>query len=117
MPASYDFILDGDLEQARDRIAAALRGNGFAAEPASDGGLSVQRGSAARTLLLGALAGRATFMRFAVSFDDRGTTVIATLSREIAAGALRGGVIGARRTAAVFDELARRLGVELKNPV
>lgn len=108
--------MTGEPDDARELIAGVLRSNGFTVDAAAGGGLAVQRGSATRTLLLGGLAGAATFMRFAVSFDDRGGSVVATLRRDVAAGVMRGGVIGAQRTSAVFDELARRVGVALAGP-
>lgn len=113
MASNYSFLLSDSIESARPRIVSALAANGFASEPLSNGGLVATRGSARRTLLLGGLAGKHLHMRFEVQFltDTRpeGDRVVARISRNLTAGALAGGVIGATRTASVFDELAGRI--------
>jgi hypothetical protein len=117
MASSYDYFLSDSIDDARSRVADVLAANGFASEPSPNGGLIASRGNATRTLLLGGLAGKHMHMRFDVQFftDARpeGDRIVARISRDLAAGALKGGVIGATRTASVFDELATRLGAGL----
>lgn len=117
MAAGYEFFLSDSIDDARSRVAGVLAANGFASEQSPNGGLIATRGNATRTLLLGAFAGKHTHMRFDVQFfaDDRpeGDRVVARITRDLAAGALRGGVLGAARTASVFDELAVRIGAGL----
>ncbi|MCU1415265.1 MAG: hypothetical protein JWN80_2605 [Microbacteriaceae bacterium] len=113
MAGTYDYFLTDSLDDARTRLAEILRQNGFAAEATPNGGLVASRGSATRTLLLGGLAGKGMHMRFDVQFFDDNGRVVARLSRDLAAGALKGGLIGATRTASVFDELAARVGAAL----
>ncbi len=113
MAANYDFFLTDSIDAARERLAGILAANGFTAEGTPNGGLLASRGNATRTLLLGGLAGKAIHMRFDVQFFEDGDRIVARLSREHAAGALKGGIIGASRTATVFDELSNRVGAAL----
>jgi hypothetical protein len=113
MAASYDFVLTVGPKEACDRLRAILRTNGFTTEQSPEGGLIASRGNPTRTLLLGAFAGKAIYLRFDVEFIGGGAPVIARLRREPGAGAVRGGLIGATRTASIFDELARRVGAAL----
>lgn len=113
MPANYDYFLTDTIDEARGRLAAILAANGFTTESTPNGGLVASRGNATRTLLLGGLAGKAMHVRFDIQFFEDGGRIVARLSRDLAAGALKGGVIGASRTAGVFDELSNRVGAAL----
>jgi hypothetical protein len=113
MAGTYDFFLSETIDQARDRIAGLIASDGFALQATPNGGLTATRGSAGRTALLGAFAGKQMHVRFDVQFFDDGGTIVARLTRDLASGALKGGVIGASRTADVFQQLANTVGLGL----
>jgi hypothetical protein len=114
MASSYDFFITDGIDQAREQVAAAIAAQGFLLEATPSGGLIATRGSMARSLLLGAFAGKNMHLRFDVQFfaDDQGR-IVARLSRDLASGALKGGVIGAARTADAFADFANQTGAAL----
>lgn len=113
MAISYHWLLGDPIETARSRCAAILAANGFATLPSPTGGLIASRGSALRTLILGGLAGSGLRLNFDVEFESESDRTTVRLARRRSAGALTGGVIGATRTASVFDELGRRVEAAL----
>jgi len=114
MAASHDFFISGDHEAARKVIAEALQSQGFAVSSTPENGFLAKRGSAGKTLLLGAMAGKSFQVSFVVDFmvDDQGR-LVARLGRNMTSGALKGGVIGASRTNTVFEETANAIGAAL----
>ena len=105
MAGRYDINFSGDPQAVKDLVARVLGEQGFATRGTPDGGLTAKRGSTGLTLLLGGLAGKNLQMTFSVEFlgaADGG--LIARVSRSVAAGALKGGALGASRTNTVFGE-------------
>ena len=111
MAGSYDFFVTEGIDATRGRVTAALDAQGFTAETTPNGGFIATRGSATRTLLLGAFAGKGLHLRFDVQFfsGDEGK-IIVRISRDLAAGALKGGIIGAAKTADAFTDFANGIG-------
>jgi hypothetical protein len=107
---TYDLFLSGEQQKARDVIVQSLSGQGFSLQQTPNGGLLAKRGSAGATILLGGLAGKNFQITFIVEFfsSDDGT-LVARLSRNMAAGALKGGAIGANRTNNAFIDTANAL--------
>lgn len=107
MAALYDFFITDTVDASKQVIDAALRSQGFDLASTPEGGLVASRGSTAMTVLFGAMAGKKMHMSFDVQFfvDEQGRTV-ARLIRNLAAGALKGGAIGASRTAQEFQTTA-----------
>jgi len=114
MASVHDFFLTGDHEAAKAQVASALQAEGFAITPTPKGGLLAKRGSMPITLLLGAMAGKNFQVTFTVEYlvDDSGQ-LVARLSRDIAAGALKGGAIGANMTNNKFVDTAAALSTAL----
>lgn len=84
---------------------------GFEVTGTPDGNALAKRGSLARTLLLGAMAGKRGFqVTFPVAFysDPQGNLIV-RLSRQLGTGALKGGVIGANMTNNAFLETSEQL--------
>lgn len=105
MAGQYDIRFSGDQHAAKDLVARVLGEQGFTVAAAPSGGLTAKRGSTGLTLLLGGLAGKNLQMTFSVEYlgaADGG--LIARVSRSVAAGALKGGALGASRTNTVFGE-------------
>jgi hypothetical protein len=114
MASSYDFFVTEGIDATRARVTAALEAQGFTAEASPNGGLIATRGSATRTLLLGAFAGKGLHLRFDTQFftGDDGR-IIVRVTRDLASGALKGGIIGAAKTADAFTEFANGIGGSL----
>jgi hypothetical protein len=113
MPAAYDFHIPSPVDAARDAVAHALRAQGFEIEASPNGSLIAQRGSFGLTMVIGALAGAKMHMRFDVQFFQNGAETVARLNRSLAGGALKGGAIGASKTADAFQDAAHQLGKRL----
>jgi hypothetical protein len=102
----YDILISGDAQAAKDLVVRVLGEQGFTAETNPNGGLTAKRGSAGATLLLGGLAGKNLQMTFFVQYlDGADGSLDVRLSRNTAAGALKGGAIGANRTNGAFIDL------------
>lgn len=106
MAGQYDIFFSGDAQAAKDLVARVLGEQGFALETTPNGGWTAKRGSAGMTALLGGLAGKNLQMTFFVEFFTAtdGAPVI-RLGRNTAAGALKGGAIGATRTNNAFVDV------------
>jgi hypothetical protein len=82
---------------------AALKSAGFEVNSTPEGNLVATRGSLARTLLLGAMAGKGFQVTFPVAFySDPVGNLLIRVSRQLGSGALKGGVIGANMTNNAF---------------
>ena len=93
-------------QAAKDLVVRVLGEQGFTTETNPNGGLTAKRGSAGATLLLGGLAGKNLQMTFFVQyFDGSDGSLDVRLSRNTAAGALKGGAIGASRTNNAFIDV------------
>jgi hypothetical protein len=115
MASSHDFFVSGKQDAAVGIVAQALEGEGFSLTTTANGGLLAQRGSVARTVLLGAMAGKNFHLSFTVDFmtDSQGR-LVARLNRELASGILKGGAFGAAKTDRVFQECADAIGFALE---
>jgi hypothetical protein len=115
MASSFDFFLSGDHEAARAQVVGSLQAQGFAVEATPAGGYIAQRGSAAKSLWLGAFAGKSFHVSFILEFfvDSQGV-LVARLNRGSALGALKGGAIGVNLTKNAFIDTANALVVALK---
>jgi hypothetical protein len=102
----YDIFFSGEAQAAKDLVTRVLGEQGFAVTANPNGGLTAARGSAGMTALLGGLAGKNLQMTFFVEFftGTDGSPVV-RLSRNTAAGALKGGAIGAGRTNNAFVDV------------
>jgi hypothetical protein len=116
MASSYDFFISGDHDAAKTIIGSALTAEGFTVTSNTDGGLHAVRGSTAATVLWGGLAGKKLHMAFDTQFfvDDKGQ-LVARLARDLAVGALKGGAIGASKTATAFEVASNAVGTALTN--
>ncbi|SKB00341.1 hypothetical protein SAMN06295879_2989 [Agreia bicolorata] len=116
MASSYDFFIAGDHDAAKTIIGNALTAEGFTITINTDGGFHAVRGSTAATVLWGGLAGKKLHMSFDTQFfvDDRGQ-LVARLKRDLAVGALKGGAIGATKTANAFEATSHAIGTALTN--
>ena len=114
MPAAHDFFIVGGHDFGRQIVASTLEGLGFAISATPTDGLLAKRGSAASTFWLGALAGKNFQVTFVIDFmvDPHGR-LVARLNRDIAAGALKGGPVGASKTDAAFQETANAIAAAL----
>ncbi len=75
-----------------------------------DGNLVAARGSLARTLLLGAMAGKGFQVTFPAAFySDPEGHLLVRLSRQLGTGALKGGVLGANMTNNAFVATGEQL--------
>lgn len=111
MASQTEFLLSGDPAAAHRVVTDALTAQGFATEPYTNGWLKATRGSAAKTALFGGLAGNnlhITFLLF-LGIDPEGRPT-ARLDRDLTMGALKGGAIGASKTAAVYVETRDAIG-------
>ena len=87
----------------RDKTVEALSSAGFEVTKSADGNLVAKRGSMAKTLLLGAMAGKNFQVTFPVAFySDPQGNLVARISRELGTGALKGGAIGVNMTNNAF---------------
>ncbi|MFT4122225.1 MAG: hypothetical protein QM635_00150 [Microbacteriaceae bacterium] len=104
MPSAIDYFLSTGIDEVRSATVQTLGDNGFRVTTLPDGNLVAERGSLGATVALGALAGSRFHVKFPVSFFTApdGRTVV-RLSRTAAAGAIKGGALGAARTAKAFD--------------
>jgi hypothetical protein len=114
MASSYDYFVSDSVEDARNRVAASISAQGFGVEATPAGGFIASRGSRAKTVWLGAFAGKDMHMRFDVQFFQDGDRIVVRLSRGLGGAALKGGAIGASRTADQFQNFANRLGTDLQ---
>ncbi|MCD1569829.1 hypothetical protein [Agromyces mediolanus] len=105
MASSYDYFLLGDHAAARAAMRGALEAQGFTITETPTGGFFAKRGSTARTVWLGAMAGSKFVINLAVDFmTDAQGLLVARLHRDMTSGALLGGAIGAAKTATIFGE-------------
>lgn len=111
MATSTEFVLDGDPTAARDLVMATLTDAGFRIEDATPGWHKIVRGSAGRTALLGGLAGKGLHMSFLLGFgtDEQGRPTV-RLDRDVATSALKGGALGASKTAEVYRQTVDAIG-------
>ncbi|MET3566311.1 hypothetical protein SAMN04515691_2921 [Leifsonia sp. 98AMF] len=110
MPAAHDFILLGDHDAGRRLVASALEAQGFLVSATPRGGLLAKRGSIGMTLLLGALAGSKFQVTFLVELMvDAESHLVARLNRDMTAGALKGGAVGAAKVNRAFQETANAI--------
>ncbi|HEY1530654.1 MAG TPA: hypothetical protein VGF80_07560 [Galbitalea sp.] len=110
MAGQYDLSLAGDRQAAKDLVTRVLGEQGFTLETNPNGSLTAKRGSAGMTVLLGGLAGKNLQMTFFVEFlDGSDGNLVARLSRNTAAGALKGGAIGAGKTNNAFVDLVNAI--------
>jgi predicted dinucleotide-binding enzyme len=116
MASSYDFFISGDHNAAKTLIGDALTAEGFTISMNTDGGFHAVRGSTAATVLWGGLAGKKLHMAFDTQFfvDDRGQ-LVARLVRDLAVSALKGGALGASKTATAFEATSHAVGTALTN--
>lgn len=114
MPSAHDFFILGPHDAGRHLVAIALQGQGFAVTTTPTGGLLAKRGSAAKTVWLGGLAGKDFQVTFIVDFmvDDQGR-LVARLNRNMTSGALKGGALGAAKTDTAFQETANAIAAVL----
>jgi hypothetical protein len=112
---TYDFFISDTADGARNRVANALRGLGYELTATTSGGLLAQKGSTAMTVLFGALAGKGFHLSFEISFFTTEDAAVARLSRNMAIGALKGGALGASKTATAFGIAANAIGTALHN--
>lgn len=112
--SSFDYFISGDHAAARAIVANTLTAQGFALEPSETGDLAAKRGSLGATVWLGALAGKNFHVSFTVEFfvDQQGQ-LIARLNRNLGAGVLKGGAIGASKTDGAFVDTANALAEAL----
>jgi len=114
MASIHDFFISGEHEQGKHRVAEALQSQGFTIESTPNGGFLAKRGSLAKTLWLGAFAGKDFQVTFIVEFFvDAAGQLVARLNRDIGAGLLKGGAIGASKTSTAFDETVNGIGTSL----
>ena len=113
MPTAYDFHLHTSVENARAAVSRSLSDQGFQVAGTPNGSLLAKRGSLGLTLFVGALAGDKMHVTFDVQFLSDGDGAVARLNRSVAAGAIKGGALGASRAADTFQNTAHRLGVDL----
>jgi hypothetical protein len=114
MAGTYDYFVSDSVEDARNRVAASIAAQGFTVEATPAGGFMATRGSRAKTVWLGAFAGKDMHVRFDVQFFQDGDRIVVRLSRDLAVGALKGGAIGASRLADLFQNFANRVGTDLQ---
>ena len=114
MASSYDYFVSDSVEDARNRVAASIAAQGFGVEGTPAGGFIASRGSKAKTVWLGAFAGKDMHMRFDVQFLQDGDRIVVRLSRGLGGAALKGGAIGASRTADQFQTFANVIGTDLQ---
>jgi hypothetical protein len=114
MATAHDFFLLGDHGAGRQLVVTALQNDGFAVTSTPTGGLLAKRGSTAATVWLGALAGKNFQVSFQVDFmvDQQGR-LVARLHRNLTAGALKGGAIGAAKTDTAFQQTANAIAAAL----
>jgi len=109
MARGYDFFFTGNREAARALVEGILVSQGFALRPQASGTLVASRGSMAMTVAFGGLAGKRMHFSFTVDFVDEADRLVARLTRDTGAGALKGGTLGAAKTGRAFDEVANVL--------
>jgi hypothetical protein len=106
MAGQYDIFLSGDQLAAKELVARVVGEQGFTIVLNPNGSLSVKRGSSTATVLLGGLAGKNLQMTFFIEYlSGSDGSLDARLSRNTAAGALKGGALGASRTNNAFVDL------------
>ena len=95
-------------------MGKALESIGYAITVNPNGTFQATRGSLAKTLLLGAMAGKGFHVTFLVEFySDPAGNLIARLNRNATEGALKGGAIGANMTNNAFLEASNALATGL----
>jgi len=109
--SSYDYFFGGPHDAARHLIDATVQAQGYTLEQMPNGSVKAVRGSLAKTLLLGGLAGRGFHVVLWLSYfvDDQGRLVV-RLSRDLGTAAVKGGAIGASKAHAAFVDVATALG-------
>jgi hypothetical protein len=96
-------------------VSKALQAAGFTVSVnPNDRSFQATRGSLAKTLLLGAMAGKGFHVEFNVQFYSApGGELLARLNRSVAGGALKGGAIGANMTNNAFVDTSTALTASL----
>jgi hypothetical protein len=110
MASQIEFTLSGDQTAARDVVLAATAAQGFAGQANSEWSYLLTRGNSTKSMLLGAMAGKDFYLKFGVDFSVAGDAFVARLSRDVAASAVRGGLIGASKASDAFQQLADAVG-------
>ena len=114
MASVHDFFLTGDHDAAKAQFTAAVEAQGFTVSETPKG-LLARRGSLPLTILLGAMSGKNFQVTFIIEFFvDAAGQFVARLSRDIAAGALKGGAIGANMTNNAFVDTANGISAALQ---
>ena len=113
MPTAYDFHVPASVDEARAAVTKSLSEQGFGVSVTPNGSVVAKRGSLGLTLFVGAMAGDKMHVTFDVQFFSDGAGSVARLNRSLAAGALKGGALGASRAADTFQNTAHKLGVAL----
>ena len=113
MASAYDFHLTVPPHEARARVRQSLSSQGFEVTDTPNGSLVAKRGRLGLTLLVGAMAGNSMHVSFDLQFFSEDAGSVVRFNRSLAGGALKGGALGASRTADVFQNAAHQLGVAL----
>ncbi|WP_423919813.1 hypothetical protein ACPEEZ_13025 [Frigoribacterium sp. 2-23] len=107
---SYDYFFSGDHDSARRLIDQTLQNQGFSLEILPNGSTKATRGSLAKTLLLGGLAGKGFHITMFVQyFVDEHGRLVARLHRELGGSMIKGGAIGAAKGQNAFADVANAL--------
>ncbi len=114
MASSYDFFLTDTVDGAKSKVHRVFEEQGYKVTSTPQGNLAGEKGSMGLTVAFGALAGKSMHMKFeAQFFTDDQQRIVVRLSRNLGGGALKGGAIGASRTANAFQNLANVMGTTL----
>ena len=110
------FVVIGEQRDVALVVSRALRSSGYTITRNDAGGLAARRGSPLATLLFGSLAGPAFEIRFTVDLV-RGDAyaVHVHLGAASTADALKGGLLGLRRTQSALREVARAVEESLSD--
>lgn len=110
MASNHDYFLAGDHESGKALVADALTQLGFEVATTPNGGFTAKRGSFAKTMWLGAMAGKNFHVTFIVEFfTDAQGALVARLSRSLGSSMVKGGAIGVAKTETMFGEIASSL--------
>ena len=100
MASNHDYFLAGDHESGKALVADALTQLGFEVATTPNGGFTAKRGSFAKTMWLGAMAGKNFHVTFIVEFfTDAQGALVARLSRSLGSSGVKGGALGVAKTA------------------
>lgn len=110
MASTHDYFLSGDHASGKTLVGDALTQLGFEVIQMPSGGFTAKRGSFAKTMWLGAMAGKNFHITFFVEFfTDQAGNLVARLSRSLGTGMVKGGAIGVAKTETAFGETAAGL--------